>query len=367
MDKKKILIVCKSFYPEITPRAFRATELAIQFSKLGHKVTVITAQQKFDYINFESLHENINIILMNKNPLVDFTIRRSKLLFYLTRSFTKALEILIDFPNIGYYWLVPNKLKKFSGYDLLISIAYPHSIHWGVGRLYSSNNKPASIWVADSGDPFMGSSLDFKKPFYFKYLEKYTFRKADYLTVPFSGAIKAYYPEFNQKIKVIPQGYTFPDLTTTSSQINTVPTFLYAGLFIPGQRDPRKFMDLILSLNIPFKFIIYTKQTQFIKEYISRSKGMIEVNDYIPRINLFNVMNSMDFLVNFDNNIGEMLPSKLIDYAYTKKPILNITKEFDVNIVIEFMNGNYKNKFAVKNIEKYKIENVAHQFLNLVD
>ena len=42
MEKKKILIVSKSFYPEISPRSFRTTELVKEFCRLGHDVTLYT-------------------------------------------------------------------------------------------------------------------------------------------------------------------------------------------------------------------------------------------------------------------------------------------------------------------------------------
>ena len=46
---KKILIVTRLFHPEITPRAFRAYELAKEFSRQGHDVTVLTTEREFDY------------------------------------------------------------------------------------------------------------------------------------------------------------------------------------------------------------------------------------------------------------------------------------------------------------------------------
>ena len=41
MDKKKILIVGRTFFPEQSPRSFRTTELAIELAKQGHEVHVL--------------------------------------------------------------------------------------------------------------------------------------------------------------------------------------------------------------------------------------------------------------------------------------------------------------------------------------
>lgn len=47
-----ILIVSGFFYPTNTPRAFRTAELAKQFVRLGHKVTVCVTESNFDYSVF---------------------------------------------------------------------------------------------------------------------------------------------------------------------------------------------------------------------------------------------------------------------------------------------------------------------------
>ena len=49
IDRKKILLVSSAFYPEISPRSFRATELAKEFCRRGHDVTVISKFREHDY------------------------------------------------------------------------------------------------------------------------------------------------------------------------------------------------------------------------------------------------------------------------------------------------------------------------------
>lgn len=73
----------------------------------------------------------------------------------------------------------------------------------------------------------------------------------------------------------------------------------------------------------------------------------------------------MDFLVNFDNNTGVQQPSKLIDYALTGRPIINVYGELDEKVILEFLAGNYENSYKTPNMEKYKIENVVDEFLSL--
>src|SRR5690606_30622624 len=103
-------------------------------------------------------------------------------------------------------------------------------------------------WIADCGDPFMGNKFR-TRAFYFKYVEKWFCRKADFLSVPIEGAIQAYYPEFKEKIKVIPQGFNFKDFAIPESVPNNpLPTFIYAGTFYPGLRDPTSFLEYLATL-----------------------------------------------------------------------------------------------------------------------
>ena len=76
-------------------------------------------------------------------------------------------------------------------------------------------------------------------------------------------------------------------------------------------------------------------------------------------------MYNVDFLINFDNNVSGQLPSKLIDYAMTSKPILNIESDLNINIIDEFLNGDYSNSLKIHNLDDYKIENVTNKFIDL--
>ena len=54
----RISILTGCFYPQIHPRAFRATELADEFKRMGHEVSVINLRiiEGFDYKVFEKEH-----------------------------------------------------------------------------------------------------------------------------------------------------------------------------------------------------------------------------------------------------------------------------------------------------------------------
>jgi hypothetical protein len=363
----KILIVSKSFYPENSPRSHRATELAKCFAKLGHNVKVICPLKLPFHKDFSDLHafEIKNLGNVSWSPI---HLTGKGLVYWLRRALRRFLQIAFVYPDIQLLWLVRKALKNEKNYDLLISIAVPYPVHWGVALSRNSINKIANTWVADCGDPFMGQENDsFKYPFYFKYVEKWFCRKADFITVPTQGAIQGYYHEFYDKIKVVPQGFDFdeefPEAQVIKKSSDIV--FAYGGLFISGRRDPTEFIKYILSKKYDFQFHIFTNSKQLIKNIIQDDNRII-LYDMLTRKEFLGELKNVDFVVNFENKGSKQTPSKLIDYLIVGKPILSIkTGELNQKLVDEFLFRNFDNKFRIDNPCQYKIENVVRKFIEI--
>lgn len=369
IDKKNILIISKAFYPDNSPRSFRATELAKEFARLGHDVTVITKERAFDYTEFLEDHK---IILKSFGTLRFKPLKKSKWIGDLKRKIGRLLFMLFYYPDIEIMTKLKKALEYERNYDLMISVAVPYTIHWGVAWAKTRNNPIARTWVADCGDPFMGGTLEsFNFPFYFSFLEKWFCRKADYLSVPTEGAIHAYYPEFQHKIEVIPQGFNFEDIKLNDEKINNkVVNFAYAGgISTSGVRNPQKIIKYLLSKDFDFMFHVYpTTNSNIIKPYADISPNRIILHRPLSRKDLLFELSKMDFLINLDNDNQHQRPSKLIDYALIKKPILNVKGEDPNYMVIDqFLEKNYSGSLKISNIENYNIKNVAKKFLDLVN
>ncbi|MDD2635908.1 MAG: glycosyltransferase [Bacteroidales bacterium] len=368
MNKKKILIVCSGFYPDNSPRAHRAAELVKEFSRQGHEVTVLTPKKPV-HLAFEKEHQvQIKDLGKPKWKVPDFG--GSKLGYILTRMAVRSLQLGFEYPGIELMFKVTKALLKEKDYDLLISIAVPFPIHWGVAKVWNKNQSIANTWVADCGDPYMGDTNDsFRKLFYFKYVEKWFCRKADYISVPRIEMKVSYYPEFHQKIIEIPQGFSFEEVNFEGNEPqNPVPTFAFAGGLFKGKRDPSKFMEFLCSLNFDFKFIIYTKTPDLIVPYKEKLGDKLEIRNYIPREELLPVLNKMDFLINIGYDPALQSPSKLIDYHLAGRPILSFNSDFnekDVQSFEYFLKRDYSSQLIFGNIEKFNISNVAKQFTAL--
>lgn len=369
MDKKKILIISAAFYPLNTPRSFRTTELVKEFSRQGHNVTLLTVLQPgFDYTEFLSEYP---ITLESIGDLKWKHFERSRYFGDWSRKFGRLLHLFFEYPNIELLFRLKKILPKYKNFDLMISIAVPHPIHWGVASVRSKKNPVASCWVADCGDPFMGNKLDsISPPFYFKYFEDKFLKRADYISVPTEGSIAAYNPKYKNKFRVIPQGFDFRTVKLAAYESNPSKSiFAYAGTVSQiGIRSPHKLVAYLLTKKaFDFEFHIYSNQVNNLQELALQSEGKVILHQGLPREKLLQELSTMDFLVNLENGTSTATPSKLIDYSLTQRPILNISPAApDENKVDAFLNKDYSKQFILKDVERYNIITVARQFLSLI-
>lgn len=364
-DKKKILIVAAAYHPVISPRSFRAFELSKELARRGHEVKVVTRHRDYDYQTL-GRDRGIKVEMMSRSRLPAFDNHRNRAFSLISRLISRVLVMLIEYPNIELMFKVNRVLKRESNFDLLITIAVPYPVHWGAALARKRSHRIARIWVADCGDPYFNTLDSFKRFFYFRFIDRWYSRKPDYITIPHEGAREGYLPEIQPKIRIIPQGFNFSLAESSDPDPdNSVPTFAYAGGFIPGSRDPGPLFQYLTSLDVPFKFLLFTRHAHMIEKYIPALEGKLVISDYISRDQLMKVLPTMDFLINIDNNATMFSPSKLIDYAITGRPILNIDKNFTGNELLAFLKGDYSNRIIVKDLEEYQISNVVSRFLEL--
>lgn len=358
-----ILIISGHFFPQNTPRAFRTTALVKEYVRRGDKVTLYIPDHITGYSDI--IREYPFAIKTYKWRQDVLSSSKNKLIYTIGRLLVYAF----DYPNIFIYKDLQNALCNESGdYDMLLTIAAPHQIHWAIGRLYSKGIRFAKKWVADCGDPYMlCGTLTIPKPFYYKHFETRWCRNCDYITVPVEGAKKGYYPEFESKIKVIPQAFDFTEVERVDYEKNQIPTFAYSGSLWPGSKDPSTLLDYLSSLNnVPFCFYIYTNNTEFLQKYKESLGEKLILSNFIPRLELLKKLSSMDFLINFEFSTGVQSPSKMIDYTLTGRPIISMNcKHLDIESFYEFLNGDYEKSCSLKNIEDYNIKTVAKQIADL--
>jgi hypothetical protein len=360
----KIVIIAQNCSPSLGPRQHRTTELAKEFARRGNEVIVYALLGDYDY-SYLSKQTGITFKDLGKSRfgIIDNLGYYNKNIFY--RAVNKFFGKFFEFPFIELIPMVSKALKKEGSIDYLITIAQPHTIHWGTSHFLKKNKRNIKFWVADCGDPFMKDPFN-SRPFYFKKLEKKWGNLCNHISVPIANARNAYYQEFKNKIKIIPQGFQFDNVKLAEYHPNEIPTFAYSGFIYKGKRDVSKFLEYLSNIETQFKFIIYTQNNAVLTRYLEQFGRRLEIRDYVPRKELLFELSKMDFLINISNNSNVQVPSKLIDYALTNRPILEISSEFKESVEIkEFLQGNYRKRKIISKIEQYNIKNIADAFLNL--
>lgn len=370
---KKVVVITQHIFPIQTPRSLRSTELVQELGKRGYDVTVYAVIGDYDYSSFE-VQYNVKVEPINiKWQITPYTSDGIQKRSFIDKVLFRLLGKKTLFPDIELYFRVKEIAKKEEDADVLISIANPHTIHWGLGKAKRDLNKFPKVWIADCGDPFMKNNKS-DKPAYFEKLERTFCEQADFIAVPFDDAIDAYYPEYRDKVKTISQGFEFDLDSVFPAPVkqdfsNHVPKLIYAGVFLPGIREPYELLDALEKTDKKFEFHIYTPYRDLVHKYQDKMKGKLFLQDIVSRDELLGIIKTFDIVVNVENNLTTtQLPSKLIDYAISGKPILSIKNgnyQKNENKINDFLDGNFKDQLVIDRVESYHIKNVVNLFEEL--
>ena len=371
---KKILINSYYFFPENTPRAFRSTELATALADMGYDITISLPARYKRYEKNIKEKTKINSIIFcgkkmdnNKNIIEEDKILDDN---KIKKHLSKLVRYFLSDKNIFYALNNYFELKKEKKqYDCLISIGLPFSVHIGS---YLISRKSQIKVIADYGDPFSCNPAVKLAP-YFKRLEQVILKRFNYITIPTELSIK-YYKEILddiEKINIIPQGFNMDNQNISSYTKNDICKFAYAGIFYEKIRNPKELFDKLALLNKDFEFHIYTnlgnmetvKCLQHIPENI---KDKIKIHGLLPREECINELSKYEFLINLENENSGQVASKVIDYSLAQRPILSINKGFDINSIVEFIDGKYDKRLII-DLEKYNIKNVSKKFKILIE
>lgn len=366
----KIAIVTAYYEPVNNPRSFRATELAKGFAQKGHIVHVYSPiyskSYKYDAIPNLKLIQ-LDVFSKYQDMQSESVIKKGmkyralikKVLYYF--SMNKQLSL---------FFKLRKRLNIEEHYDLLISIGLPFSVHWAV----SSKIKQQSIadcYIADYGDPFSRFNKKILVAPYFRKIEKKALSYFDFITCPTEKAVNSYlWLKSMKNIHVIPQGFDFSKIQLDIYKPNLMPTFAYAGLFYSDIRNPKIFFDFLDNLDLDFRFIIYTNKAVFdsyscIAPYINSLKEKLLIYDTVPRVELIKRLSTCDFIINMNNTTSNQVPSKIIDYVLTQRPIFSFSQNsIDECLFLDFLKGDFSGQENF-DISKNSIEYVLQKFIEL--
>lgn len=367
----KIHILTGHYHPQLHPRAFRANELALEFKRRGNDVTVTNCWRidGFDYNAYAKEQginvRNLDILHSGIDNQVGITNQPSyrKGLLNKWKNYFLAGSLFYRGPLIG------KRLEIEDDTDLVIALSTPFTCLYGLSY-YAQRHGKKWVAIADSGDPFYGSKQT-PKALWFKYIEKRVYKKFDYLTIPTENAIPLYAPMIKRdKIKIIPQGFRMDNLKLYEGELGEKVRFAYAGVFYWDIRNPEflfQYLDAMQDIDYEFNVYMRTVDARLVAELekYPHLKKRMTVQYSLPHDELLYELSKMHFLVNIENLSNTQIPSKLIDYGMTGRPIFSCKKDtFEPSKLEDFMRGDYTGKYDI-DVKQYDIRHIADQFLSL--
>lgn len=119
--------------------------------------------------------------------------------------------------------------------------------------------------------------------------------------------------------------------TKRSSNTKNEISYVFAGSFVKGCREPNFLLELFKRLPANHHLHIYGGGANFdsiIEKYENKYKN-IHYYGWKPHEEVICAIENANILVNIDNEIDNQLPSKIVEYINTGKPIINMSKKYN--------------------------------------
>jgi hypothetical protein len=332
---KKVNIVSYYFYPEINPRAHRAEFLIEYFLLKGFKVNLVIPELQVEEKYGENAYRNLTIIKipLKKSGINKLTLKNSGGFFEYIKKIIRDLFYVTrekKFYHSFKKYYAQNKIHLDNDFDnqALITNSLPFCCNQ-IGA-YLKQKYPSVTWIAENGDPFTFNEYNVKSPIKF-FIEKYVYRNVNFITIPTEIAIKSYekFVKDTKLIKVIPQSFYLMEKNSVYNVDKSKINLFFGGYFYPGLRDPStliKVIDRIISK--PLVFHLFGNIVEF-EKYLDllkvKNRDRFKLNSFVSRDEMFSIMKSMNLLINISNTSKNQIPSKLIEYFFSGKEILNIS------------------------------------------
>jgi len=394
----KILLVCYSYFPELSPRAFRWTAIAEELVRLDHQVVVIcggsTSRADFECVNGVEIHRtgsNARELVkrwfnlgFKVDPTHPSTIIRARVsikgwLGKLVKSaYNHTLSKIIwpDFAALWYFSALKKAiaLQKNRSTDVLVTVSLPYSGHL-IG--YSLKRRFEMRWVVDIGDPFsFMTETPVNNTALFRGLnaksESSVLALADMVTVTTKETrfeYLKYFPNLEQtKIVVVPPLFSPPksvDCLTYSSADSNKIRLVFAGTLYKSIRNPgtllRFFQNLLatsLAEQLELHFYgVMNDCHQCFNEYVDLIDSKVFIHGLVPREQAVRAMQNATVLVNIGNATDYQLPSKVVEYVMMGKPVLNVTK-----LYLDSSQSFFSNYGGVCNVAERDLINDSTEF-----
>ena len=389
---KNILIVTHQFVPHQSPRTTRWKLIYDELLKKGFNIRVITGTRQdgsdsnIQYIGNKTASGVVSSLRKQSNTDQGSFYKNLALKFL--KKIYRFFYKFFAWPDYTMFWVFSiwkNRKKIDFNYDVIISVSLPFSSHVAA---YIINKEKRKKWIMDIGDPFSLKSNAFENNKYFYkslnyFFENKFFKMADQIVFTHKDASlehKEFFNINNEKIEIGNPISAFSKNVYQSSKTynyNIEPIKIgYFGILTKGVRSPNEVLKYFQNLDYVFHW--YTNpdsKNMILQNNIDQNKHLFF--DMVPRNEALEIMvTSFHCLLSIGNLNASQLPSKVIEYISTGKPVIHfaeiandpvikISEKFKNLIVVTkksdplILNEQLTNVF--QNIDKFDIE----QFNNI--
>lgn len=363
----RLLVLVWAFPPKSSTSGIRAAALANHWVRLGYEVDVVTSWSPG--LEEEEVLGRLRIFrvggwierrraIMRNGPVVAHDpgvsaprARGLALGHRLLRAVYDMCWRTVYWPDHACLWISAAReksleLSRMGNYDGVISISFPFSSH--LVALGVKRRHPDLPWIMDALDPFSLSeaSTPNNRLLYHRLnrrTERFAFRRATAVVVNSEFAATRYrnvFPESKDKIRVLPT--TAPEWSLMDAESANDLIFnaekkirlTFTGALYSDIRNPEFLLsvfDRLLGTRIGQHLELHffgnvSDCGRYFQRYASSLGSRIIVHGQVAHATAIRAMLQSDILVNLGNTVPYQLPSKVVEYATTGKPVLNIVR-----------------------------------------
>lgn len=303
-----------------------AYKIKNELEKMGHTVFVYGKFEKHDEYDIElsPLGKQYIIDLISNKDLSPYI--KQKRLFNIGKKYKGFNYVYNEMLNS-----IPNIVKDYK-IDCIIPFSIPHKLN-EVLKYRKRVNIPICLFMLD---PYSSHYTKKKYRFLFEIKEFLVCRKADRIFT--TKLIKEEYLKskilrFLRKKIIITEFPLINKKVFKISKSNKKIKIGYFGTLYSDIRNPVEIVDALSRLKpydfeIDFYTLLYGFPHDF-KETFEEKYPFVHMYDMVDNSIVDNIINDYDILLNLGNQIMNQMPSKILDYINTGKPILNIVYSFE--------------------------------------
>lgn len=358
--RRSVLIVSFSYWPAQNARSFRWTALAEDWARKGVRVRVVCAwapgAAERESVNGVEVHRvgiralerlRAGLARSRRNPPPAGEAGRTAPRGGVRRAFGRFLSALwqrLYWPDTACLWYFPalrraRALLREEPAAALVSVS-PEFTAVAVGLALAGSRSGPLAWLIDLGDPFSFPSdappnntrlyAGLNRRF-----ERRCLARADAVSVTNEATARRYRELLSgraEKVRVIPPLLTL-DVAPSGAPANDGPArFVYLGRLYRAIRRPDFLLALFAGLaaegdgaDLELHFYGDTSEcADSFAPYAALIGRRIHLHGPVPRDRVAEAMRQATVLVNISNTTDFQLPSKIVEYAATGKPILNL-------------------------------------------